>query len=214
MRDNSFDDLVLALQSAFLSAQASIRTKQADRLRTTFAVDASGGVWFPVMSFVAPCKGSGMDSGGGTREMSLPSDLSACGSAASERGRMSLLKLEFECELGERRRFGSPTGFFLVIKKPRHPVAQDESRGRMEIVFRDSDRPCGEVRVNGELFAEMPRFDSNGESGATASASKSVFRSLQNAWERLWPRTRFVLTPGQAERFREIVRNSAGDGAG
>ena len=214
MRDNSFDDLVLALQSAFLSAQASIRKKQAGRLRTTFAVDASGSVWFPVMSFIAPRKGSGMDSKGNAREMSSPSDLSGCGFAVPEIGRMSLLKLEFECGLGERKRFGSPSGFFLVVKKPGHPVAQDESRGRMEIVFRDSDRPCGEVRVNGELFAEMPPFDSDRELVSTASASKGVFRSLQNAWERLWPRTRFVVTPGQAERFREIVRNSAGDGAG
>jgi len=213
MRENSLDDLILALHSVFLSAQASIKEKQAGRIRTTFAVDASGSVRFPVMSFIAPGKvpGTATVQDDDAREMPRSADASACVLPQVEGARLSLLRLEFDCELDEGKRLGSRPACAMLITPPGQPVVQDKCGGRMEIVFHDTGPSAGQVRVNGELLADIPLRDPDCAPVSKVPVRRNVFRRLRDAWQALWPNRRFVMTTGQKERFREIVGTAMND---
>ena len=82
----------------------------------------------------------------------------------------------------------------------------------MEIVFHDTGPSAGQVRVNGELLADIPLRDPDCAPVSKVPVRRNVFRRLRDAWQALWPNRRFVMTIGQKEWFREIIGAATNDG--
>jgi len=199
MGTRSFDDLLQAFQSALIAAQDSLRIRREEADRRMFEAGEIGGVSrSSFFTFVIPQKG--MD--GDTYEV-LPLPVSSF--RAHHRPRISMLSLEFECELKEKRLPGASRRYSLVIVARNQRRWWHKNRRRMQIVFHGTDRPAGEVRIDGKLLVEIPRDEGAGKGCPTPEAKGSIFLKLINLLRNVGQQQRFTMTMAQSQRVREIV---------
>lgn len=199
MGTRSFDDLLQAFQSALIAAQDSLRIRREEADRRMFEAGEIGGVSrSSFFTFVIPQKGTDGD----TYEV-LP--LSVSSFRAHHRPRISMLSLEFECELKEKRLPGASRRYSLVIVARNQRRWWHKNRRRMQIVFHGTDRPAGEVRIDGKLLVEIPRDEGAGKGCPTPEAKGSIFLKLINLLRNVGQQQRFTMTMAQSQRVREIV---------
>ena len=125
------------------------------------------------------------------------------------RPRISMLSLEFECELQEKRLSGASHRYSLVIVARNQRRWWQKKRRRMQIVFHGTDRPFGEVRMDGKLLVEIPRYDGTDKRYSTPEAKRSIFLKLINLLRNAGRPQRFAMTMEQSERVREIIVRKA-----
>ena len=199
MGTRSFDDLLQAFQSALIAAQDSLRIRREEADRRMFEAGEIGGVSrSSFFTFVIPQKGTDGD----TYEV-LPLPVSSF--RAHHRPRISMLSLEFECELKEKRLPGASRRYSLVIVARNQRRWWHKNRRRMQIVFHGTDRPAGEVRIDGKLLVEIPRDGGAGKGCPTPEAKGSIFSKLINLLRNVGQQQRFTMTMAQSQRVREIV---------
>ncbi|MBU4176457.1 MAG: hypothetical protein KKG88_06600 [Proteobacteria bacterium] len=199
MGTRSFDDLLQAFQSALIAAQDSLRIRREEADRRMFEAGEIGGVSrSSFFTFVIPQKGTDGD----TYEV-LPLPVSSF--RAHHRPRISMLSLEFECELKEKRLPGASRRYSLVIVARNQRRWWHKNRRRMQIVFHGTDRPAGEVRIDGKLLVEIPRDEGAGKGCPTPEAKGSIFLKLINLLRNVGQQQRFTMTMAQSQRVREIV---------
>ncbi|MHB1226224.1 MAG: hypothetical protein ACYC0O_01715 [Desulfurivibrionaceae bacterium] len=199
MGTRSFDDLLQAFQSALIAAQDSLRIRREEADRRMFEAGEIGGLSrSSFFTFVIPQKGTDGD----TYEV-LPLPVSSF--RAHHRPRISMLSLEFECELKEKRLPGASRRYSLVIVARNQRRWWHKNRRRMQIVFHGTDRPAGEVRIDGKLLVEIPRDEGAGKGCPTPEAKGSIFLKLINLLRNVGQQQRFTMTMAQSQRVREIV---------
>ncbi|MFA6464495.1 MAG: hypothetical protein WCT30_01985 [Desulfurivibrionaceae bacterium] len=199
MGNRSFDDLLQAFQSALAAAQDSLRIRREEAIRRMSEAGEIGGASrSSFFTFAIPQKGSD----GATYEV-LPLPVSSF--RTCHRPRISMLSLEFECELKEKRLPGASRRYSLVIVARNQRRWWHKSRRRMQIVFHGTDRPSGEVRIDGKLLVEIPRYGGAGEGCSMPAAKRSIFSKLINFLRNVGQPQRFTMTMAQSQRVREIV---------
>lgn len=199
MGKRSFDDLLLAFQSALVAAQESLRIRREEAIRRMSAADETGGASrSSFFTFAIPQKGTDGD----TYEM-LP--LPVASFRAQHRPRISMLSLEFECELKEKRLPGASHRYSLVIVARNQRRWWHQKRRRMQIVFHGTDHPSGEVRIDGKLLVEIPRYAGAGKGCSAPAAKRSIFSKLIHLLRNVGQSQRFTMTTAQTQRVREIV---------
>lgn len=199
MGNRSFDDLLQAFQSALVAAQDSLRIRREEAIRRMFeAGEIAGSSCSSFFTFAIPQKGTDGD----TYAM-LPLPVSSF--RAQHRPRISMLSLEFECELTEKRLPGASRRYSLVIVARNQRRWWHKNRRRMQIVFHGTDRPSGEVRIDGKLLVEIPRYDGAGKGCSAPAAKRSIFSKLINLLRDVGQSQRFTMTMAQSQRVREIV---------
>ena len=199
MGTRSFDDLLQAFQSALVAAQDSLRIRREEAIRRMSEAGEIGGLSrSSFFTFAIPQKGTDGD----TYEM-LP--LPVASFRAQHRPRISMLSLEFECELTEKRLPGASRRYSLVIVARNQKRWWHKNRRRMQIVFHGTDRPAGEVRIDGKLLVEIPRYGGAGKGCPTPAAKRSIFSKLINLLRNVGQSQRFTMTTAQSQRVREIV---------
>ncbi len=199
MGDQSFDDLLQAFQSALVAAQDSLRIRSEEAIRRRFEADGRGRASF--FTFAIPQPGTG-----GDKYALVP--LPAASFRAPHRPWLSMLSLEFEFYLKEKRLPDASRRYALVIVARNQRRWWHEKRRRMQIVFHGADRPSGEVRMDGELLAEIPGDGWAGKGRATPEAKRSIFSKLIHRLRNRWRPQHFVMTAEQSQRVREIVAQS------
>lgn len=198
MGNESFDDLLQAFQSALVTAQDSLRIRNEEAVRRRCAAEDIGGGRSAFYTFVIPQ--NGMD---GNKYEVLPLPVSSF--RAHHRPRISMLSLEFECDLIEKRLPGASRRYSLVIEARNQKRWWNKKRRRMQIVFHGNDHPSGEVRIDGKLLIEIPRYGEAGKGGAMPEAKRSIFSKLLDLLRNAWQPQRFTMTMEQSERVREIM---------
>lgn len=201
MGNQSFDDLLQAFQSALVAAQDSLRIRSEEAIRRRFEADGSGGARSSFFTFAIPQPGTD-----GDKYELVP--LPASSFRTPHRPRIALLSLEFEFYLKETRLPDASRRYSLVIVARNQRRWWHEKRRRMQIVLHGTDRPSGEVRMDGELLAEIPGDGGAGKGCATPEAKRSIFSELIHQLRNLWRPQRFVMTAEQSQRVREIVAQS------
>lgn len=198
MGNRSFDDLLQAFQAALVAAQESLRIRREESIRRMCEADEPGGSRSSFFTFAIPQKG--MD--GDTYEM-LPLPVSSF--RAHHRPRISMLSLEFECDLKEKRLPGASRCYSLVIMAGNQRRWWHKKQRRMQIVFHGTDRPSGEVRIDGKLLVEIPRYGRAGKGRSAPATKRSIFSKLIHLLWNVGRPQRFTMTMEQSERVREIV---------
>lgn len=198
MGNGTFDDLLQAFQSALITAQDSLRIRREEAIRRMCEADEVGGARSSFFTFAIPRKGTDGD----TYEL-LPLPVSSF--RAHHRSRISMLSLEFECELKEKKVPGVPRRYSLTIVARNQRRWWHKKRRRMQLVFWGTDRPSGEVRIDGKLLAEIPGYGGAGKGGSTPEAKRSIFSKLMNLLRSVGRPQRFIMTVEQSRRVREIV---------
>ena len=199
MGNRSFDDLLQAFQSALAAAQDSLRIRREEAIRRMSEAGEIGGASrSSFFTFAIPQKGSDGD----IYEV-LPLPVSSF--RAQHRPRISMLSLEFECELKEKRLSGASRRYSLVIVARNQKRWWHKKRRRMQIVFHGTDRPSGEVRIDGKLLVEIPRYGGAGKGCSAPEAKRSIFTKLINLLRNVGQSQRFTMTTAQSQRVREIV---------
>lgn len=199
MGNRSFDDLLLAFQSALVAAQESLRIRREEAIRRMYEAEEIGGASrSSFFTFAIPQKGADGD----TYEV-LPLPVSSF--RAQHRPRISMLSLEFECELTEKRLPGASRRYSLVIVARNQRRWWHKKRRRMQIVFHGIDHPTGEVRIDGKLLVEIPRYGGAGKGCSTPAAKRSIFTKLIHLLRNVGQSQRFTMTTAQSQRVREIV---------
>ncbi len=198
MDDHNFEDLLQAIQSALFTAQEALKKQREDLLRRIREGDENGAAHSPVFAFSIPKSGGDRD---GYEIYRLP--------AASFRSypppRLSMLALEFDCELKEKRLPGVPLAYTLLIRAGKKRWWQRKERRRMHIIFDGADRPSGEVRLDGELLMEVPMYCGAACGRPVVVTTWFTFPGMPNWWKELWRKNRFIMTGGPAERAGEIL---------
>src|SRR3989338_7202993 len=149
MANRSFDDLVQAFQFALVAAQDALRIRHEESVRRRCEADELAGSRSSFFTFAIPQHGTDGD----TYEV-LPLPVSSF--RAHHRSRVSMLSLEFECELKEKILPGVPRRYSLAIVTRNQGGWWQKKRRRMQIVFHGTDRPSGEIRIDGKLLVEIP----------------------------------------------------------
>lgn len=198
MGNESFDDLLKAFQSALVTAQESLRIRSEEAVRRRCAAEDIGGGRSAFYTFVIPQ--NGMD---GNKYEVLPLPVSSF--RAHHRPRISMLSLEFECDLKEKKILGASRRYSLAIPARNQRRWWHKNRRRMQIVFHGTDHPSGEVRIDGRLLVEIPRYGGVGKGGAMPEAKRSIFSKLINQLWNVGRPQRFTMTMEQSERVREIM---------
>ena len=198
MVNRSFDDLLHAFQAALVTAQDSLRIRREEAGRRMYEVDETGGARSSFFTFAIPQKGTDGD----IYEV-LPLPVSSF--RAHHRPRISMLSLEFECDLQEKILPGSSRRYSLVIVARKQRRWWHKKRRRMQIVFHGTGRPSGEVRIDGKLFVEIPRYGGAGKGCSTPDAKRSIFSKIINLLRNVGQSQRFTMTMEQSQRVREIV---------
>jgi hypothetical protein len=201
MGNKSFNDLLQAIQSALVSAQDTLKKRREEAIRRMYEVDETGSSRSPVFTFAVPRTGT---DNAGYEIFQLP----ASSFRTYQRPRISTLSLEFECELKEKNLFGASRAYTLVIKTSKRGWWRRKNRQRMRIVFDGTDQSTGEVRINGELLMEIPRYGGAAGSCPSMVTQKSIFQSLLDQLRSLWQSQQFDITEEQAKRAREILAQS------
>jgi len=199
MANNSFNDLLQAFQSALVTAQDALRKRREEAVRRMYEIDETGTERSPVFGFSIPRNGTDKVE---YEMFSLP----ASSFRAHHPSQLSMLSLEFACELAEKKLSGAARAYTLVIKASMKRRWWQKKRRRMQIVFDGSHPPSGEVRIDGELLMDIPQYGC-GASGSRSmnEAKHSLFRTLLNRFRNLWEPRKFVMTVEQAKRAREII---------
>ena len=198
MGNRSFDDLLQAFQLALVAAQDALRIRHEEAVRRRCKADETGGSRSSFFTFAIPRQGADGD----TYEV-LPLPVSSF--RAHHRSRISMLSLEFECELKEKRLPGASRRYSLVIVARNQRKWWHKKRRRMQIVFHGTDRPFGEVRIDGKLLVEIPRYGEAGKGCSTPEAKRSIFSKLINLLRNVGQSQQFAMTMAQSQRVREIV---------
>jgi hypothetical protein len=199
MDNNSFDDLILAFQSALVVAQDALRKRREEAVRRMYEVDETGAERSPVLAFSIPRNSTDKVE---YEMFSLP----ASSFRAHHSPQLSMLSLEFACELTETKLSGATRTYTLVIRASKKKKWWQKKRRRMQIVFDGSHPPSGEVRIDGELLMEIPPYGSGaGGSRSMVEAKPSLFRALLNRLRDLWQPQKFIMAGEQAKRAREIM---------
>jgi len=198
MGNRSFDDLLQAFQSALVAAQDSLRIRREEAVRRMCKADGTDGSRSSFFTFAIPRQGADGD----TYEV-VPLPVSSF--RAHHRPRISMLSLEFECELKEKRLPGASRRYSLVIVARNQRRWWHKKRRRMQIVFHGTDHPSGEVSIDGKLFVEIPRYDGAGKGCPTLEAKGSIFSKLINLLRNVGRPQRFTMTMAQSQKVREIV---------
>jgi hypothetical protein len=198
MGNRSFDDLLQAFQSALVAAQDSLRIRSEEAVRQMCKADGTGGSRSSFFTFAIPRQGADGD----TYEV-LPLPISSF--RAHHRPRISMLSLEFECDLKEKRLPGASRRYSLVIVARNQRRWWHKKRRRMQIVFHGSGRPSGEVRIDGKLLVEIPPYGGADKGCPIPEAKRSIFLKLTNLLRNVGRPQRFAMTMEQSERIREIV---------
>ncbi len=202
MGNKSFDDLLQAIQSALFTAQDTMNKRREEAVRRMYEVDETGAARSPVFAFSVPRDGT--DKGDNVM-FSQP----ASSFRMYQRPQISMLSLEFECELKEKKISGVSPAYTLAIKASKKGWWRRKNRRRMRIVFDGTDQPSGEVRLDGELLMEIPPRYCGAAGGRSITVTKrSIFQALLDRLQELCRRQKFVMTGEQAERVREILEQS------
>lgn len=201
MGENSFDDLLLAVQSALVAAQDALKTRQDEMLGWKHEVDDNSASRSPVFTFAVPLTGSDKVE---YEMIRLP----ASSFRMYNQPRISMLSLEFECELKEKKISGSTRAYTLVIKAGKRGWLRRKKRRRMRMVFDATDRSSGEVRLDGELLMEIPRYAGAGVRRSMSATKRSIFQTLVNLLRNLWRSQKFCITGDQAKRARDILEQA------
>lgn len=204
MGNKSFDDLLQAIQSALLTAQDAMNKKRQEAVRKLYEVDETGATRSPVFAFSIPRDGADKDE---NVMFSLP----ASSFRMYHRPRISMLSLEFACELKEGPLSGGLRVYTLVVKSSKKGWWQRKNRRRMRIIFDGTDQPSGEARLDGELLMEIPRYCGAAGGRSITVTKRSIFLALLDRLRNLWPSQKFDMTGEQAKRAREILSQSDSD---
>lgn len=196
MGTHSFDDLLRALQSALVSAQDTLRKRCEEAVRHVYEAGEISRSRSPVFAFAIPRNGTDE-----YEMLSLPAS-SLC---AHRRQQISMLTLEFECELRESMRFGAARVYSLSIPARNNRQWWRKKRQRMQIVFRGTDHPSGEVMIDGKLLMEIPLYDGAVNSRPLTVAKRSLFSTVLNLLRNMWRQQEFIMTAEQSKRAREIL---------
>lgn len=202
MSDHSFDDLLQALQSALVNAQETLRKKHEEAIRRMYESSETSGSRSPVFAFGIPQNGRD-----GYEMLSLP----ASSLRAHRCQQISMLTLEFECELKESRLVGAAQVYSLSIKARKKRRWWRKKRWRMQILFRGTDHPSGEVMIDGKLLMEIPLHGGAINSRPLIAAKQPLFYKMLNLLRNMWRQQEFIMTAEQSRRIREILgqQNSA-----
>lgn len=201
MGNESFDDLLQAFQSALVTAQNSLRIRSEEAVRRRCVAEEIDGGRSAFYTFVIPQ--NGMD---GNKYEVLPLPVSSF--RAHHRPRISMLSLEFECDLIEKKLPGASRRYSLVIEARNQKRWWSKKRRRMQIVFHGNDHPSGEVRIDGKLLVKIPRHGEAGKGGSMPEATRSIFSKFICLLRNFGKQQRFPMTMEQSERVREIVRQA------
>ncbi len=192
-----FDDLIRAFQWAFVSSRDTLEKRHEETLRRICEGNENVDSRSPYLIFSLPRTGVDTDE---YETVTLPM------SSFRERRRpqISMLSLEFECELKEKRPSDASRSKKMVMNIRKRTGASRKNWRRVLIVFQSADRYSGEVRVDGELLMEVPPYERPPVRGAPATVKRSFFQVLQDLWRRIWRTQEFVLSDREAGRIREI----------
>ncbi len=201
MGNRSFDDLLEAFQSALVAAQDSVRIRREQSIRRGGEADEDGGGRASFLTFAIPRNGADGDA---YEMLSVP----VSSFRTQHRPRISMLSLEFECDVREKGIPGASRRYSLAIPARNQRRWWRKKRRRMQIVFHGIDRPAGEVRMDGRLLTEIPRYGGAGKGCSAPAAKKSIFLKLLDFLRNAGQPQRFVLTVEQSARVREIMEQT------
>ena len=167
-------------------------------IRRLCEADETEGPRSSFLTFAIPQKGADGD----TYEMlSLP----VASFRARHRPRISMLSLEFECDLREKGLPGASRRYSLAIPARKQKRWWRKKLRRMQIVFHGTGLPTGEVRIDGKLLAEIPRYGGAGKGCSASAEKKTIFSKLFNLLRNAGQPQRFTMTVEQSAKVREIV---------
>lgn len=200
MGNESLDDLLQALQSALLAAQASLKNRREEAVRRMCEADKTESA----QSFFALAVPQNGKDEGKYKVVALP----ASSFRVHHRPQISLLSLAFECELKEKKLPGASQVYSLIITAGNRRRWPHKKRRQMQIVFHGTDRASGEVRLDGRLLVEIPCYSGEGRRLSLAKTKPTFFSKLLNQLWNLGRRQRYIMTVEQSQRVREILRQA------
>lgn len=198
MSNNSFNDLLHALQSALIEAQEALKKRCADGIRKTYGNETNA-VQSPVLTFASPQNGAGED------KYDIAAYPFSC-FRAHRRPQISMLSLEFACELKKKKLSGPLWTYYLVIKKGGEKGLRQRNMHRMLIVFNGTYGSSCMVIMDDKLFMEIPCCEVPYKDPATAEGKESLFRKIVNGLQRIWQPQSFIMTEEQAKMVEEILQ--------
>ena len=198
MANRSFDDLVQAFQFALVTAQDAVQIRHEETVRRRCEADEIVGSRSSFFTFAIPQHGTDGDA----YEV-LPLPVSSF--RAHHRSRISMLSLEFECELQEKILPGATRRYSLAIVTGNQGRWWQKKRRRMQIVFHGTDRSSGEIRIDGKLLAEIPGYRGTGKVCPMPEGKRSIFSKLIHLLQSAGRSQRFIMTAEQSRKVREIV---------
>jgi hypothetical protein len=196
----NFDDFIGGLQTSVVTARDSVKARYEEAVRRIYETDKTGAAKTSVITFAVPGKGGNEDE----YEM-FP--LSILSFHENRSPRISMLSLEFECELKKKKFSGSSWTHFLIIKKKKKRPDQKCSH-RIQIMFNGVENPSGEVRLDGELFMDIPGRIIRYSGPAQDQEKVSLFRGIINRLRWLRQPQGFIMTEEQARRIAEIMKKT------
>jgi hypothetical protein len=199
MAQESFDDLLQALQASLAAAQHALLWKREEALRRLYQTDEAGNAArSPFFVFDIPQAGMGK---GDRHEMqSLP--LSSFRSHRSQR--ISRLSLEFECALEMKRCAAGPV-YALAIRPPKKSWWSRETRLHMQIVFQGSEPPVGEVQLAGRTLMEIPPCGAVAAGSPPPAVRLPWLRAYLEQLRGIWAPRQFLMSAEQSARVSEIL---------
>jgi len=198
MENASFDDLLQALQSAYVDAQDSLKKKRQEVLeRRNEAVESEGGQG-SCLTFAIPQSGGAED----RHELLILPILSFRRPRSPQ---VAMLSLSFECELEKIGFPGASRAIRVVIAPETKRSGWGKKRRRMQIVFHGTEQPWGEVRLDGKMLMSIPA-NAGAEGGSSASGAKpSLLARVYRMFRKLWPQHGFAMTAEQSKRVRQML---------
>lgn len=197
MENASFDDLLQAVQSAFVGAQDSLRQRREAALRLRSEAEEAEGGQGSALTFAIPRNG-------GADDLYEPLTLPLSSFRMQRRPQVSMLSLSFACELEEKGFPGASRVFWLVIPPADKKLQWRKNRRRMQIVFYGTEQPCGEVRLDDDLLLQIPAAGAGGDRSAV-KAKPTLLAKVLRMFRKLWHRQGFAMTPEQSKRVRWIL---------
>jgi hypothetical protein len=197
MQNDSFDDLLRALQSALFSAQEALGKKNDEMARRICGGGEGSGSPSAFFTFAT---GQNAEGHGAQEILRLPSS----SFRARRRPQVSMLSMTFECELLETRFPPAARGYSLVITDG-HGGRSRSKRRRMQIVFHWPDQPSGEVLLDGQLLMEIPLYGEAAETRSEPKGKDSIFSRFLKLLRNIWRPRSFAMTAEQSEMVRGVL---------
>lgn len=197
MNNDSFDDLLQALQTALFTAQDTLKKRRDEAVRRMCNEAERAGSESPYYTFAIPGYGGVRE---GYEILSLP----AASFRSQRRQQIAMLSLEFECEFSEKKlsRTSRVCSFAIKTGKKRWWL---KTGPKMQVVLNGTGPTCGEVRIDGTLLMEIPRYESIMRPSQPKPKHLSNISLLIDRLRNLWRPQTFIMTPEQSERTREIL---------